>query len=299
MKRISMLALIILAFMLTSIPAQNLLDVKLRVFEGDRVGPTKSPEFVTSSYIRPTITASIRTDFGLEKEKSQILRVFNLLDVNLLTEADLGLNIENPVSMRHYFRLNSHQYMISIHLIDWDMKGQFLIVVNEESEKNKPQNVLTTEMTLLGGNIAVFGFESREGKPYFMSFYVSGPKDKILPPPPPPPPSPPRAVKAKIAEFEKGAVKAQGLIKPPRLLKRVDPYYPKEARKLGQSGVVILNVRTDEEGKVEGVLVLRSLNEILDKAAIDAVKQWEYEPYVLEGKPCKLVFTVTVRFKLK
>ncbi len=293
MKKTSMFALMILVFMLTSISAQNLLDVKLRVFEGDRVAPATPPEFVTSSYIRPTITASIRTDFGLEKEKSQIQRVFNLLNVNLLTEADLGLNIENPVSMRHYFRLNSHQYMISIHLIDWDMKGQFLIVVNEESEKNKPQNVLTTEMTLLGGNIAVFGFESQEGKPYFMSFYVSGPKDKMLAPPPPP------AVKAKIAEFEKGAVKAQGLIKPPRRLKRVDPHYPKEARKLGLSGVVILNVRADEEGKIDGVLVLRSLGEILDKAAIDAVKQWVYEPFVLEGKPSKIVFTVTVRFKLK
>ena len=107
------------------------------------------------------------------------------------------------------------------------------------------------------------------------------------------------AVKAKIAEFEKGAVKAQGLIKPPKLLKRVDPHYPKEARKLGLSGVVILNVRADEEGKIDGVLVLRSLGEILDKAAIDAVKQWEYEPFVLEGKPRKIVFTVTVRFKLK
>jgi len=59
MKKTSMFALMILVFMLTSISAQNLLDVKLRVFEGDRVGPTKPPEFVTSSYIRPTITASI------------------------------------------------------------------------------------------------------------------------------------------------------------------------------------------------------------------------------------------------
>ncbi len=50
---------------------------------------------------------------------------------------------------------------------------------------------------------------------------------------------------------------------------------------------------------IDGVLVLRSLGEILDKAAIDAVKQWEYEPFVLEGKPSKIVFTVTVRFKLK
>jgi protein TonB len=37
----------------------------------------------------------------------------------------------------------------------------------------------------------------------------------------------------------------------------------------------------------------------LDQAAVDAVKQWMYEPLVIDGKPRRCVFTVTVRFTLK
>jgi outer membrane biosynthesis protein TonB len=37
----------------------------------------------------------------------------------------------------------------------------------------------------------------------------------------------------------------------------------------------------------------------LNQAAIDAVKQWVYEPFVKDGKPTPIAFTVTVRFQLK
>jgi protein TonB len=63
-------------------------------------------------------------------------------------------------------------------------------------------------------------------------------------------------------------------------------------------GVVILGVKTDEEGKVKDVIVLRSIP-LLDQAAIDAVRQWVYEPLVIDGKAVPVVFTVTVRFQLK
>ncbi|HDT12860.1 MAG TPA: TonB family protein, partial [Candidatus Aminicenantes bacterium] len=45
-------------------------------------------------------------------------------------------------------------------------------------------------------------------------------------------------------------------------------------------------------------MVLRSVP-LLDQAAIDAVKQWGYEPMIVEGKAVPVVFTVTVRFQLK
>ena len=103
--------------------------------------------------------------------------------------------------------------------------------------------------------------------------------------------------KQKSDEFEKGAVRAVGNIKPPRLVKSVDPVYPEEAKKKKISGIVILEARTSETGDVEGVLVLRSVPG-LDEAAIAAVKQWKYEPMLINGKPQKVVFTVTVRFML-
>lgn len=45
-------------------------------------------------------------------------------------------------------------------------------------------------------------------------------------------------------------------------------------------------------------MVLRSIP-LLDQAAIDSVKQWVYEPMVIQGKAVPVVFTVTVRFQLK
>ena len=66
----------------------------------------------------------------------------------------------------------------------------------------------------------------------------------------------------------------------------------------GVQGTVILAVKTDETGKVADAVVLRSIP-LLDQAAIDAVRQWVYEPFVKDGKAVSVVFNVTVRFQLK
>jgi protein TonB len=106
-------------------------------------------------------------------------------------------------------------------------------------------------------------------------------------------------LKKKIEELEKGAVKAWNTVNPPRLIHRVDPVYPPEAMKAQRAGSVVLSVRTDGEGKVQQVLVLRSSDAVFNQSAIDAVKQWKYEPYIQDGRPTDLVFTVNVRFNPK
>jgi TonB family protein len=106
------------------------------------------------------------------------------------------------------------------------------------------------------------------------------------------------AHRKKAEEFAQGAVKASGEIKPPRLVKSVDPVYPEAARQNRIEGVVILSVKTDESGQVIDAMILRSIP-ALDAAAIAAVKQWVYEPMVIDGKPVQGVFTVTVRFRLE
>jgi TonB family protein len=275
--------------------AVDRLEMKLRVFEGARQGTISAPDFVTTSYIRPTVTASLELPPGLgqDKEKEQIIRVFNLQDASLLTEADLviGEGGQSPDTFRHFFRLNGNAFQIVVLLKEWNNPGRFLVLLNE-MEADKPKNILTTEMLLAGGHRAVFGFEDRSGKPYFCSFHITGPPDKILPPPPP-------EFRKAIAEFEAGAVKAWGQVNPPRLIKSVDPIYPEEARKGGISGVVVLNARIDTQGNVSRVMVLKSGNEKLNEAAIAAVKQWKYEPFIQDGRAKEVIFTVTVKFTLK
>jgi TonB family protein len=284
--------------------ASDRLEMKLRVFEGARQGTLSPPESVTTSYIRPTLTASleIQAGAGPDKEKEQIQRVFNLRDATLLTEADLviGEGGQSPDSVRHFFRLNGNAFMIVVLLKESGNPNRFLVLFNE-MEADKAKNILTTEMLLAGGHRAVFGFEDRQGKPYFCSFHITGPPDRILPPPPPPPPAPPlsRELKKSLGEFESGAVKAWNEVKPPRLIKSVQPVYPEEARKGGVTGAVVLNVRTDKQGNVSRVIVLKSDDERLIQAAIDAIKQWKYEPFIQDGQAKEVVFTVTVQFKLQ
>jgi len=85
---------------------------------------------------------------------------------------------------------------------------------------------------------------------------------------------------------------------PPKLIKQVDPIYPEEARKAEVEGTVIIEATTDIYGRIQSYKVLRSIP-LLDQAAIDAVKQWVYEPVIINGKPIPVSFTVTVRFTLK
>lgn len=101
-----------------------------------------------------------------------------------------------------------------------------------------------------------------------------------------------------LAKFEADAVRAVGDVKPPQLVKQVDPIYPEAARKARVEGTVIVEAKTDEQGNVVDARILRSIP-VLDQAAIDAVKRWKYEPLIIDGKPRKVIFTVTVRFTLK
>ncbi len=77
---------------------------------------------------------------------------------------------------------------------------------------------------------------------------------------------------------------------------RVQPEYPVQARALRLEGKVALLATVNESGNVENVKLLQG-NSLLGQAAIDAVKQWRYKPFLLNGKPVKAETNVTVDFK--
>lgn len=108
--------------------------------------------------------------------------------------------------------------------------------------------------------------------------------------PAPPPPAPP-------APVARPPVRAGGQIQAPALVKRVSPVYPPLALTAQVRGVVILEAIVDRDGRVEDVTVLRSVP-LLDRAAVDAVRQWVYAPLLLNGKAERFVLTVTVSFDL-
>jgi protein TonB len=63
-------------------------------------------------------------------------------------------------------------------------------------------------------------------------------------------------------------------------------------------GVVILEATIDAGGQVQAVQLLRSAP-LLDQAALEAVRQWRYEPATLNGEPVPVIMTITVRFALR
>jgi protein TonB len=74
--------------------------------------------------------------------------------------------------------------------------------------------------------------------------------------------------------------------------------YPPIAQQAKIQGAVVIEAIIDIDGKVREARVLRPLP-MLDQAALDAVRQWEYEPTLLAGQPIAVVMTVTVTFTLK
>lgn len=81
------------------------------------------------------------------------------------------------------------------------------------------------------------------------------------------------------------------------LLKRVNPEYPIKARRKGIQGTVVLHAVIGKEGDIVG-LTMVSGDPLLVKAALKAVKQWKYQPYLLEGKPVEVDTEITVNFAL-
>lgn len=83
----------------------------------------------------------------------------------------------------------------------------------------------------------------------------------------------------------------------PLLIKRVQPTYPRQAIQARREGSVQLQATISREGKVSSVKTLVG-DPLLARAAVDAVRQWQYKPYFLNGQPTEMETQVTVNFKL-
>ena len=94
---------------------------------------------------------------------------------------------------------------------------------------------------------------------------------------------------------EPAPVRVGSVIQPPIKTRDVKPVYPAEALQAHVSGVVVLEATIDPAGAVKEVRVLRSIP-LLDAAAQDAVRQWQYTPTMVEGKAVSVIMTVTVNF---
>jgi TonB family protein len=105
-------------------------------------------------------------------------------------------------------------------------------------------------------------------------------------------------VHAQIAQVDARApFRVGGPIPPPVKIKDVQPVYPLAAHQARVQGTVIAEVVIDQTGHVVKANILRSIP-LLDQAALDAIRQWEFRPVLLNGVAIPVLFTTVVTFSL-
>lgn len=81
------------------------------------------------------------------------------------------------------------------------------------------------------------------------------------------------------------------------LIKKVPPEYPADARQAHIEGQVVMQVEIDQQGNIQDVKLV-SGHPLLAPSALEAVKQWKYKPYLLNGQPVNVESQVVVNFTL-
>ncbi len=105
------------------------------------------------------------------------------------------------------------------------------------------------------------------------------------------------AVPVAVKEKPRAPVRVGGRVKQPRLINRVDPIYPSLAVQTHMEGDVMIEAIIDERGDVVEMKVV-SGPPLLIQSALNAVRQWKYEPTYLNEQPVAVQLNVTVAFKL-
>ncbi len=96
-----------------------------------------------------------------------------------------------------------------------------------------------------------------------------------------------------------GVFRVGGGISAPTIIKKVDPQYSEEARKARYQGTVVLEAIVQKDGSVQILRVVRSLGFGLDEKAIEALRQWKFNPAKQNGVPVPVALNIEVNFNLR
>ncbi len=95
-----------------------------------------------------------------------------------------------------------------------------------------------------------------------------------------------------------GVFRVGGGVSSPIPIYKPDPEYSEEARKAKYSGVVVLSVIIDTEGRARNIKVVKSLGMGLDEKAMEAVAKWKFKPGMKGGAPVNVTANIEVNFRL-
>jgi TonB family protein len=247
--------------------------VSFRFYEGLRGNDLSKTSVITTYYLRPLFVGNIVSDIGVDQEKEELERIFNLENLKLITQTQWGWKEDQKDKRFQVIILNGHEFIVKLTL--QEKQDSFKLEIIEKGKTNNNDKALVdTNIILPEEKTAVFGFEDSMNKSYFLSLH---------------------------REKNEGVIREDMVIvgpgDRPKLVKRISPVYPQAALEKNIEGTVILNLTVDTNGKVKKLGVVKG-DELLRKAAIDAVTRWEYEPYEVRGRAKEVIFTVSVTFSL-
>ena len=113
----------------------------------------------------------------------------------------------------------------------------------------------------------------------------------------PPPPPPAHPVEKAAAPVASKPVRVSTTIQAAKLMRQVKPAYPPLAVQAHISGTVRLAAVISRDGFIQNLQVV-SGHPLLTTAAVEAVKQWRYQPTLLSGEPVEVITQIDVNFKL-
>jgi TonB family protein len=116
-----------------------------------------------------------------------------------------------------------------------------------------------------------------------------------LPPPPPPPPPPGGEPRSNPESYAQTSYAAANGAKPPIRINDVRPVYPPIAITYDVRGVVVLDATVDRAGRVVSTRIVRSIP-VLDHATVNAVRQWQFQPSLVDGVPVPVEIRVSASF---
>jgi periplasmic protein TonB len=197
------------------------------------------------------------------------LLAFSMLHVETLPQSQLVSRLVAPsqpsMEMRHEFHASSHQLVTSrpVMLPSYEPRG----IAPEREPSPGPPSVNIEDLRSNSGPVGVP--------------FATGTELPVVFPPPP------IAVKpVRISRIMEG-----------NLIRRVQPTYPPLARQARIQGSVVLSAVISRDGMIERLQVLNG-QPMLEQAAIEAVRQWRYRPYLLNGEPIEVETQITVNFTL-
>jgi TonB family protein len=164
----------------------------------------------------------------------------------------------------------------------------------EEARMSKTRVVLSTAVVVavvaLAGGVAAatFPFVKADEPPMAVESKTTDPK------------SAERSAEQAKLDLRKRAVRYEvnGEVTEPKIIHKVNPKYPEEARKTGQQGVVVCETVIDAKGEVADIKILRTDHEILVPSTVEAIKQWKFKPSTLDGEPVDVIYILTVQYRL-